>query len=119
MPAATGGDYSAAKAAVNNLTVSLAKSVGPDDITVNAVLPGPVLTPKLEAAFRQTARDKGLANGDGPWAEVEHAVMSAAFDVPVGRVGRVEEVAHVVTVLCSPLSSFINGVKHWQVDYQT
>ena len=37
--AATGPDYSACKAAVNNLTVSLSKDVGKDGITVNAVSP--------------------------------------------------------------------------------
>ena len=70
MPAATGPDYSACKAAVNNLTVSLSKDVGKDGITVNAVSPGPILTPKLERVFRDMARSRGCADdGRGPWNE--------------------------------------------------
>ena len=110
LPAPTGADYSAAKAAVNNLTVSLAKEVGRDGITVNAVAPGTILTPKLEAAFRGIARARGWAEkGEGPWAEVEKAVLENMFSASIPRVARVEELAHAVTFLCSPLAGFITG----------
>lgn len=110
MPAPTGPDYSASKAAVNNLTVSLSKELGKDGITVNAVSPGPILTPHLESVFRDMARNKGWADqGRAPWPEVESAVIQNEFRMAVKRVGRAEEIASAVAFLCSPLSGFITG----------
>lgn len=110
LPAATGADYSSAKAAVNNLTVSLSREVGRDGVTVNAVAPGPILTPKLESVFRGIARDRGWADGGrGAWDEVEKSVLENLFDMAIPRVARPEEVGHAVTFLCSPLAGFITG----------
>ena len=110
LPAATGADYSAAKAAVNNLTVSLSKEVGKDGVTVNAVSPGPILTPKLESTFRRMAQERGWVEGEqAPWPEVEKAVLKNAFDMSLPRVGHAEEIACAVTFLCSPLAGFITG----------
>jgi 3-oxoacyl-[acyl-carrier protein] reductase len=50
MPAAYGSIYSATKAAVNNLSISLSKELGPKQIRVNALNPGLVLTEGLQAA---------------------------------------------------------------------
>lgn len=110
LPAPTGADYSASKAAVNNLTVSLAKAVGGDGVTVNAVSPGTILSPKLKKVFRELAQKRGWAdNGKGPWAKVEKAVLENTMQVPLARVGRMEEVAHVVTFLCSEQAGYITG----------
>jgi 3-oxoacyl-[acyl-carrier protein] reductase len=52
MPPAAGPDYSAAKAATNALTASLAKAVAADGVTVNAISPGTIRSAKLESGFR-------------------------------------------------------------------
>ena len=110
MPAATGPDYSACKAAINNLTVSLSKAAAGDGVTVNAVSPGTILTPKLEAAFRKMADTNGWADGKAAWPEVERAVLPHVVSVPIGRVGDANDVAHAVVFLCSPLAAYITGV---------
>ncbi len=110
MPMAKGAAYSAAKAAVNNLTVSLSKEVGRDGVTVNTVSPGTILTPKLERAFREMARERGWADGgEGEWPEVERSIVENVLAISLARVGRVEEIAHAVAFLCSPLAGYITG----------
>lgn len=79
--------YSASKAAVNNLTESLAVHLGERDIRVNAIAPGWIDTDM---------------NADTD-------LSIAAQWTPLERVGRPEEIACVVSFLCGPDSSFITG----------
>jgi len=92
-----GGDYglaayNAAKGAVVNYTRTLAIDHGREGIRANAVCPGPIDTP-LAAAL------------------VNHAVVSAEYArlIPMGRVGRAEEVASVVAFLASDDAAYVNG----------
>jgi len=110
MPPANGPDYSACKAAINNMTVSLSKASAGESVTVNAVSPGTVFTPKLEAAFRKMAIDNGWADGNAAWPEVERAVLPHVAQVPAGHVGHADDIAHAVAFLCSPLAGYITGV---------
>ena len=110
LPPATGPDYSACKAAMNNLTKSLSKAAAGDGITVNAISPGTILTPKLEAAFRKMAGEKGWAAADAPWDEIERAVLPKVFEVPTGTVGRPEDIGRAVAFLSSPLAGYITGI---------
>ncbi len=110
LPPATGPDYSACKAAMNNLTKSLSKAAAGDGITVNAISPGTILTPKLEAAFRKMAAEKGWAAADAPWPEIERAVLPNIFEVPTGMVGTPEDIGSAVAFLCSPLAGYITGI---------
>jgi 3-oxoacyl-[acyl-carrier protein] reductase len=99
-------DYAAAKAAMNNTTVSLAKEFARFGVTINTVSPGPIVTP----AFEHVARSVAEANGWGSdWDEIEKKFAQEVVPTPVGRVGRVEEIANAVAFLASPLAGFING----------
>jgi 3-oxoacyl-[acyl-carrier protein] reductase len=83
--------YTASKAAVDALTRILAKELRGRDITVNAVAPGPTAT----AAF--------LAS-----TPVEEQEQLAAAP-PLGRLGRPEDVAGVVSFLVGPAGRWVNG----------
>lgn len=105
-PGAIGADYSAAKAAMVNLTVSLAKELAETGITVNTVTPGTILTSGLERVVREIASVRGWGTN---WAELEKRAVSEVWPNPTGRVGRVEDIATLVTFVASPLAGFING----------
>ncbi|MFF0227029.1 SDR family NAD(P)-dependent oxidoreductase [Streptomyces sp. NPDC004629] len=87
--------YGASKAAVRNLVRSWALSAQERKFRVNVLSPGPTETP-------------GLIGAVGP----DHLLAS---EVPLGRIGRPDEIAAVATFLASDASSFVNGVD-WFVD---
>ncbi len=103
-------DYSACKAAMNAMTASMAKAVAADGVTVNAVSPGTIHSAALDARFRDVAAERGVANRDAPWAEIERAVLPMFAQVPVGRVGRLDEIAAAIAFLASPIAGYITGV---------
>lgn len=87
----TYGVYAATKAAVEALTHILAKELGARGITVNAVAPGPVAT-------------ELFLEGKDPAALDRIKQMN-----PLGRLGEVDDIARVVSLLVGPGGGWING----------
>ena len=92
------GVYNATKAAVRSLARTWAAELKDRKIRVNVVSPGPIETPAIE----QLAGSK--SNADAMFAQMATAV-------PLGRVGKADEVAGAVLFLASADSSFVNGVE--------
>jgi NAD(P)-dependent dehydrogenase (short-subunit alcohol dehydrogenase family) len=82
--------YAASKAGVHHLTRALARKLGPEHITVNAVAPGPFESKMMAATLR--------AFGD-----------NIAASAPMRRIGRPDDMAGVVVFLASRAGSFVNG----------
>ncbi len=90
------------RAAVHGLAKTLANQLGPYGITVNNVMPGTIHTDRVEQLAEITAR-----KNEQTVAEVL-ALQGRA--VPLGRIGRPEELGAVVAFLASEQASYINGV---------
>lgn len=110
MPPPSSPDYAASKSAMNAMTVSMAKAVAADGVTVNAVSPGTIHSSKLESRFREVAAERNLINQDAPWEDIERVVLPLFAQVPVGRVGQLDDIANAVAFLASPLAGYISGI---------
>lgn len=83
-------NYAASKSGLVGLARSLAKEFGSRNITVNVVAPGPIATDMLDAL----PEDKRAAMADA---------------VPLGRLGRAEEVAEVIRFVASDAAAYVTG----------
>jgi len=92
---------SAARAAVANLTASLAMELSPEGILVNAVNLGVIATERQ----RSRHRDSGTTLPFDEWAAHE----AARRGILLGRFGLPQEVVPPVLLLLSPLSSYLTG----------
>jgi len=81
--------YGASRAAIELLTKAWAAEYGPQNVRVNAVAPGPTLTPSVE-----------------PMLEM---ATEFAKTLPLGRLGDVHELSDVITFLATPSAGYING----------
>jgi len=90
-------NYSAAKAGMQGFTKTLAIELGPFGVTANAVAPGFIATDMTAA----TAARIGMS--------FEDFQAAAATQIPVRRVGQVEDVAYVISFLCSEGAGFVSG----------
>lgn len=99
-------EYYAAKAALVNLTVSLAKDLAGSGVTVNAVSPGLIHTPEVESYLRYVAGKRGW--GD-VWADIEAKGVRELTGTPAGRLARPEEVADLVTFIASERAGYLHG----------
>lgn len=97
--------YSAMKAALANLTVSLAQTLAGDNILVNSVSPGPVWT----RSWQQEV-DNASKHSDKNPNEIEEEIKAqVAQGVPLKRMGVPEDITGLVLFLASNQSSWITG----------
>jgi len=90
-------NYSAAKAGLQGFTKTLAMELGKFGVTANSVAPGFIVT-EMTAA---TAARVGMS--------FEDFQKAAASQIPVRRIGEVEDVAHVISFLCSEGAGLVSG----------
>ena len=108
-PNNVGADYSAAKAALNNYTVSLSGSLRGVGVTANILTPGIIMVDGLLRFGREKFGDPDMSFDD----VCKNFGEAKVFDIPpVGRVGKPEELARVACLLASPLSGFITGANY-------
>ena len=90
-----GVHYAAAKGGIIALTKTLALELGPFGITVNAIAPGFIATPRIEASAWGRSS-----------AEAHQAFLDA---IPLRRAGRPDDIAGVVAMLCSDAGGYVSG----------
>ena len=83
-------NYAAAKAGVEGMSRALAREIGSRNVTVNCVAPG----------FIDTDMTKVLS-------EEQHAALKT--QIPLGRLGLPEDIAHAVTFPAGPQAAYITG----------
>ncbi|MEO1769061.1 SDR family oxidoreductase [Candidatus Enterococcus ferrettii] len=98
--------YAATKAAINSFTRSWAKELGKFNIRVVGVAPGIM----EETGLRTLEYEEALAYTRGITVDALRKNYSKVSTIPLGRSGRLEEVANVVSFLLSDRASYISGV---------
>lgn len=88
---ASGFAYPASKFAINGLTISLARELGPKGIRVNAVAPGITETDMMKAVPKEV-------------------IDPLIRQIPLGRLGQPEDIANAFVFLASDEASYITGV---------
>lgn len=107
-----GPDYSGAKAALNNFTVSLAGSLNSTGVTVNTVSSGIIMTDGLIAWGRDLYKDPNMTP-----EEIGNRMIDAKIFErnPSGRLGFIEDIAFIVCTLASPKAGYVTG-SNYRVD---
>ena len=86
-----GVHYAAAKGGIIGLTKTLALELGPHNITVNAIAPGFIKTPRIAEAN---------------WGDATEAFIQS---LPLRRAGKPDDIAGVVAILCSDAGGYVSG----------
>jgi NAD(P)-dependent dehydrogenase (short-subunit alcohol dehydrogenase family) len=90
--------YHAAKAGVLGLTYDMAAELGPHNIYVNAIMPGPIKTPFFDEIVESKTPE-----------ETEAFFKMVGGLAPLGRMGEPEEIAKAALFLASDMSSYVTG----------
>ena len=96
--------YSATKAAMNNLTVNLAREYAGRGVRVVGVAPGPVDTPLWLGPYGVAAQVSAMGGGDA-----ESIIAGARQEVPIGRFSSAAEVGALIAFLSSERAGSITG----------
>jgi NAD(P)-dependent dehydrogenase (short-subunit alcohol dehydrogenase family) len=86
-----GVHYAAAKGGIIGLTKTLALELGPHNITVNAIAPGFIKTPRIQEAG---------------WGDATAAFIES---LPLRRAGKPDDIAGVAAMLCSEAGNYVSG----------
>jgi NAD(P)-dependent dehydrogenase (short-subunit alcohol dehydrogenase family) len=86
-----GVHYAAAKGGIIGLTKTLALELAPHNVTVNAIAPGFIKTPRIEQAG---------------WGDAGEAFIQS---LPLRRAGKPDDIAGVVAMLCSDAGGYVSG----------
>ncbi len=89
------------RAGLSGLTRTLAMETARDGVTVNALLPGHVMTDRQLHLAEVKSKSEGIT-------VTEHFARQAAA-IPAGRIGKPEEVGAVIAFLCSAPASYVTG----------
>src|SRR5919202_4568406 len=109
-PSSSNAAYSVAKAAQLSLSRAFADAYAARGVLVNAVAPGPVASPLWTAPgglADQAAERQGVTR--------DEALQASAAKIPLGRMGKEDEIAAVIAFLCSDRASDVVGAA-WSVD---
>lgn len=90
--------YTAAKSGILGLTIDMALELGPYNITVNSIMPGPVRTSFSDRAMSNLSKEEQ----DARFAKLGEGI-------PLGRLGTPEDIAGAVLFFSSELSAFVTG----------
>lgn len=82
--------YSAAKAGMIGMMKALAKEVAPCNIQVNAIAPGVIATEMMDSFMKEE-------------------IMTLCEEIPMGYIGKPEDIANVVCFLCSKAAKYMTG----------
>ncbi|XP_028772992.1 tropinone reductase homolog isoform X3 [Neltuma alba] len=88
--------YAASKGAINQITKYMAKEWAKDNIRVNAIAAGTVMTVLLEFCMEKSPMGENAAN-------------AFASQIPAGRIGEPKEISGMAAFLCLPAASYITG----------
>jgi NAD(P)-dependent dehydrogenase (short-subunit alcohol dehydrogenase family) len=100
-------EYAVAKAGVLSLSKAISIEYADRGIRSNAVSPGPILTPGLEGPLSEMAAEWEM--------ETEAAIdrfVKEIRQIPIGRIGHVQDVANVIAFLASDVSSNVTGSEY-------
>ena len=99
-------EYGAAKAALNKFNVDMSKWLGPHFVTVNAIVPGTILTPQIEEYMQVLKTQRGWPDDRN---EIQRRYAEDVHPQSVPRLGVPRDIGAAAAFLASPLAGYING----------